>query len=380
MAASGPENLTTEQILTMCRGIFSQFEENETLRKVQGLLRVAGGKADTDRILDSGIIPEINKSNVHTVLDAVKRLLPVLSSRIADAAPDELAELQSVSHALSSDDDATVTAASSALIKFIDTMAESGNQNKEYLAEILYGYIHFATIIKEFSDINKMTSDNCAIVLGPKFDAMLDLVDKSDKDIMAAAAKIGLVNDLVCQAIDSGSFDLSFASKYIEQLMSARQKGFAEASIQAEKTSGVVIGLMDRLHNVTTDMDATKSYLDSLLDKKSAMPIAIRRSKQEKKAASLIKSMIKTTKAKLGGLEEKLQALQSDMHDYEMKRTGFVNALNSLRDSMSRLEDDVSASASASASGSELSNLSDSSLSSDEEPLTPEPARKRSPR
>ena len=171
-----------------------------------------------------------------------------------------------------------------------------------------------------------MTSDNCAIVLGPKFDAMLDLVDKSDKDIMAAAAKIGLVNDLLCQAIDSGSFDFSFAFKYIAQLMSARQKGFAEASIQAEKTSGVVIGLMDRLHNVTTDMAATKSYLDSLLDKKSAMPIGILRSKQEKQAASLIKSMIKTTKAKLGGLEEKLQALQSDMHDYEMKRTGFVNA------------------------------------------------------
>ncbi len=240
MAISGVKNLPIETLLGLCQNIYSQFECDASLKNIVGLFRVGGAKVDTDKILSSGQIPRMTKFNVHTVLDVIKRILPELKNRIAEVATDNIAVFQSVSCTLSSDDNQSIVETAKALNMFISSMVASGDIKQENLAEMLYGYIHLGAMFSGASDINKMTMENCAIVIGPNIDDMLGLVDLSGLNMFAAATKMDLVKHVICMAIESKEYDMPFIEKYAQTLLESRLERYSEIRLQIEGVNKII--------------------------------------------------------------------------------------------------------------------------------------------
>jgi len=339
MAANGPENLSTSELLIMCRDIFSQFENNDELKKIEGLLRVAGSKADTDEIMDSCVIPEIEKANVHTILDVVKRILPVLHDRVANASPEAVQALQLVSFNLSTDDDSTIQKTVNALSDCITQMVEEGGES-EQLAEILYSYIHFGYLLTEHSDVNKMTSNNCAIVIGPKVNDILGLVDQSTMDPLEAVAKIGLANAVVDLAISSGAFAFPFSEQYFIQLQTAREAKFEEAANQVDNASQSLSRVAEKIKQTNEAIAMTQTLLDRLIEQKSLNKSGLfhKKTSQEKEHDVVLKKMISQTAEKLQSLHEKLETLEPIMLNLAKQKSIFASARLQLQSSMDRIQ------------------------------------------
>lgn len=368
MAARGPRELSNLKFIDILRNIIGQILRDEELLQTQGLLRIAGISAETADILEKGEIPVINKANIHTVLDVTKRILPILRERIKDIDPEGLAQLQQASKALNDLDQGSLGSTSTALIQFIERLVSSRDREKEIVAEALHSYIHLGVMISQYADINKMTPDNCAIVIGPKFNEILDLVPMPVGNdpvlVMSAVAKSALVNNLIRQCIESGKFNVCFDEKYAEVRYQSRQYMFDTTMQQAEKTSRSLQNLTTLIDRINTDMQQTQRTIDTLTFQKHRLKGRLLHKKtiQEKQFLKQTNELLKQAKTNLKSLAKQLQALQPDIEIHEKSRVKFVKAREQLRNSMDRLEIYRIVSSSESTSDLRLGNDSDEDI------------------
>lgn len=325
MAISGVENLSTAKLLGLCRDIFSQFEYDSSLKEIEGLLRMGGAKSDTTEILDTGQIPKMTEFNIHAVLDVIKRILPELKNRIAKVAPKTLIDLHVTSCALSCDDESSVIATAEKLNIFISSMVASGDIEQENLAEMLYGYIHLGAMFSGASDINKMTKENCAIIIGPHIDDALGLVDLSNLDMFAAAAKIDLVKSVIFTAIESKEYDVSFIEKYVQTLLESKLEGYNKLPCQVKGINEIIESLEKQKAELKINIEEKILNIKNLesAGKKS-------QDKELKNLAKDIKKLIKENKLQLTQLNEQMSVISSYLCDYYIKKQEFELVGNKL--------------------------------------------------
>lgn len=343
MAARGPNDLSNDEILHIVRDIIGQITSNDDLLNTRGILRVAGSNQDTEAILESGTVPHITSTNIHTVIDVLKRSLSVMKTRIAAIDPEGLAALQDVAKDLSDDELSKATFAT-AFDEFIDNLAKSGDMQKEALGEILHNYMHLGHAISQFQETNLMTPNNCAIVIGPKMNEVLNLIpipNAGDPMLaMSAASKASLVNDAIRMGVASDNYNIHFDQKYAEVRFASRQRMIEDVKLQTEKAGLSLERLNSLLEKVNLEMRQTERTLATLTSQKSQIKGGIlhRRTPEEKKFLAQTKEKIAQERQHYAAVSERLAALHKDIERFEENSRRFNHLRSDLRASMDRVE------------------------------------------
>jgi len=318
MAISGVESLSTKNLLKLCQKIYLQFEYDSSLKHIEGLLRISGSQSATDKIIDSGEIPKITKFNVHTVLDVVKRVLPELNSRLSALAPEFLFILQESRSG-------SILEMSNALDEFINNMVASQDLQKEIFAEILYGYIHLGAMFSG-SGINKMSIENCAIVLGPNVNDMLGWFNISDSNLHEAATKLDVIKKVIFTAIESKKYDKPYIEKYAKTLLDSRKKSYEIVCSQIAEVKYTIAELVQQKENLMDNISRITHQVTDLekAEKKSQGMVT-------KDYGKEIKSIIQSKKNELIKLEQKVSALEPYINEWIVREKVLIERKNDLK-------------------------------------------------
>ncbi|MCS5707804.1 hypothetical protein CC99x_002685 [Candidatus Berkiella cookevillensis] len=345
MAARGPHDLSNNEILHMVRDIIGQIENNEELLNIRGILRVAGSHDAAQTILETGKVPPITSENIHTIVDVLKRSLSLMTTRIPSIDTTGLATLQAIA-ANVSDQETSKIALANAFQDFVDNLARSNDIDKESLGEILHNYMHLGKVISQYEATNKMTTNNCAIVIGPRMNEVLNLVPIPAAGdpalVMSAAAKASLVNDAIRIGIESGNYDVHFDQKYAEVKFNSRQRMITAVESQTEKTGASLEKLMTLLEKITGEIKQTERSLDTLKNQKDQLKgrggLLHKKTPEEKKFLAQTRAALLREQEHYKSLSERLDALHRDIEDFEKSRIKFDHTRSELTASMRRLE------------------------------------------
>lgn len=310
MAAGGiQKTYGPEDLVKVMRSVSKYFDSHSKaeLLKTQGLLRVSGTKEALDRIY-LGLIqnktlesmgPDI--TNVHNVIGAAKQCFIQAGNWLFNSSDPTLISFREKINAAGTEE-----LKAGVLREFIDELATSGDHQKLNAAEIMYSYIHLATLISEHEKINKMTPSNSAIVIGAGFQNILSIVQVDTTDPMAAMARANEVNDIFTEAISSKEYTKPFREQYRTQYRAAKTKEKADTESNLESMLGLTQRLQNRIAQDAKELEKLEQLVVTTkkkMGKSKAQPAIQAKESKSKHLNGLITALQDTTRQteELGG-------------------------------------------------------------------------------
>tara|TARA_R110002110_G_scaffold400317_2_gene616706 strand:+ start:60750 stop:61967 length:1218 start_codon:yes stop_codon:yes gene_type:complete len=276
MAARGPHSLTNRQILDFCKGLYGQLSlvENIDRLRTEGLLRVSAEQREVGALQEQYIfdseMPVLTEDNIHIIIGCLKKNLLEIKG-IGEVDSLERDCLFSIVDNLN--DDATEQAKTAqAFNSYIDSLASSRDRAKNEIAEIFYTLIRLGQLIATQAEANKMTMNNCAIVLGAKISDML-VINTPDSDPSVQMNRIENFNRVIGIVMGSNEYTKPFIEKYGEQECEARAAALKAAKKERRDARARELRLRDAYKGSRDDEKALLEQFQALtVDHRSIGP------------------------------------------------------------------------------------------------------------